>query len=102
MWQSKCSTVQFWESAHPAGFSEMKPVTANSRLLDEHADFSSAAAELYAVANCVNDVIALSYVCEDVALAPWRWKSIFIDQGSLNGNRPSHPQMPTRPDLPTI
>ena len=29
-------------------------------------------------------------------------ESIFIDQGSLNGNRPSHPQMPTRPDLPTI
>ena len=26
---------------------------------------------------------------------------IFIDQGSLNGNRPGHPQMPTRPDLPT-
>ena len=27
-------------------------------------------------------------------------ESIFVDQGSLNGNRPSHPQMPTRPDLP--
>jgi len=68
MWQSKCSTVQFWESAHPAGFSNLKPVTANSRLLDEHADFSSAAAELYAAANCVNDVIALSYVCEEAGI----------------------------------
>lgn len=68
MWQSKCSTVQFWESAFPAGFSELKPVTANPRLLDEHADFSSAAAEIYAVANCVNDVIALSYVCEEAGI----------------------------------
>jgi hypothetical protein len=68
MWQSKCSTVQFWESAHPAGFSKLQPVTANSRLLDEHADFSSAAAELYAAANCVNDVLALSYVCEEAGI----------------------------------
>jgi hypothetical protein len=29
-------------------------------------------------------------------------ESIFIDQGSLNGNRPGHPQMPTRPDLPSL
>ncbi len=42
-------------------------VTANSRLLDGHwhADFSSAAAELYAAASCVNDALAsaLSCVC---------------------------------------
>ncbi len=29
VWQSKCSTVQFDQSAHPAGFSAMKPVTAH-------------------------------------------------------------------------
>ncbi len=85
LWQSKCilpnsrrvPILFFWKaylptestlngkSAHPAGFSDLKPVTAKSRLLDEHADFSSAAAELYAAANYVSDVIAFSYVREE-------------------------------------
>lgn len=65
VWQSKCSTVQFYHSAYPAGFSAMKPVTAHPLLDDEHADFSSAASELYAAANCVNDVIHMSYCCEE-------------------------------------
>ena len=52
VWQSKCSTMQFYQSAHPAGFSAMKPVTTHALLDDEHADFSSAASELYAAANC--------------------------------------------------
>jgi len=70
MWQSKCTLpLKFAESAHPAqpeaGFSDLKPVTAKSRLLDEHADFSSAAAELSAAANYAGDVIAFSYVREE-------------------------------------
>ena len=48
--------MQFRELAHPAGSSKMQPGTANSRLLNVHADFSSAAAELYAAASCVSDV----------------------------------------------
>jgi hypothetical protein len=68
MWQSKCTLpLKFSESAHPAqaGFSDLKPVTAKSRLLDEHADFSSAAAEISAAANYASDVIAFSYVREE-------------------------------------
>lgn len=68
VWQSKCSTVQFYQSAHPAGYSAMKPVTAHPNLTDEHADFSSAASELYAAANCVNDAIHMSYCCSEAGM----------------------------------
>lgn len=68
VWQSKCSTVQFYQSAHPAGFSAMKPVTAHPLLDDEHADFSSAASELYAAANCCNDVLHMTYCCEEAGM----------------------------------
>jgi hypothetical protein len=46
----------------------MKPVTAHPNLTDEHADFSSAASELYAAANCVNDAIHMSYCCSEAGM----------------------------------
>jgi hypothetical protein len=57
--------MQFYQSAHPAGFSAMKPVTTHALLDDEHADFSSAASELYAAANCCNDVLHMMYCCDE-------------------------------------
>ncbi len=40
----------------------MEPVTAHPLLKDEHADISSAAAEIYAAATAVNDILMMQYV----------------------------------------
>jgi hypothetical protein len=44
----------------------MEPVTAHQLLKDEHADISSAAAETYADATAVNDILMMQYACDEM------------------------------------
>ena len=69
VWGSKASSVSFGaEYGYPAGYSKMEPVTAHPLLKDEHADISSAAAEIYAAATAVNDILMMQYVCEEMGI----------------------------------
>jgi hypothetical protein len=69
VWGSKASSVSFGaEYGYPAGYSKMEPVTAHPLLKDEHADISSAAAEIYAAATAVNDILMMQYVCDEMGM----------------------------------
>ncbi len=56
------------EYGYPAGYSKMEPVTARPLLKDEQADISSAAAEIYAAATAVNDILMMQYVCDEMGM----------------------------------
>ena len=58
MYGSKASSCEF--STHDI------VVTAHPKLKDAHADTSSGASEIYATGNCVNDLLHLSYVMDEM------------------------------------
>jgi hypothetical protein len=68
IWSSKCTTVQFAAHNVPAGFAWGRPVVAHPDIADNHADVSSAAAEIYAMGTATMDVLALSYVCSEAGI----------------------------------
>jgi hypothetical protein len=65
IWSSKCTSVQFAAHNVPAGFAWGRPVVAHPDIADNHADVSSAAAEIYAMGTATMDILALSYVCSE-------------------------------------
>ena len=68
VWSSKCTTVQFAAHSVPAGFAWGRPVVAHPDIADNHADVSSAAAEIYAMGTATMDILALSYVCSEAGI----------------------------------
>jgi hypothetical protein len=68
VWSSKCTSVQFAAHNVPAGFAWGRPVVAHPDIADNHADVSSAAAEIYAMGTATMDVLALSYVCSETGI----------------------------------
>jgi hypothetical protein len=68
IWSSKCTSVQFAAHNVPAGFAWGRPVVAHPDIADNHADVSSAAAEIYAMGTATMDVLALSYVCSEAGI----------------------------------
>ena len=68
VWSSKCTTVQFAAHNVPAGFAWGRPVVAHPDIADNHADVSSAAAEIYAMGTATMDILALSYVCSEAGI----------------------------------
>ena len=68
VWSSKCTTVQFAAHNVPAGFAWGRPVAAHPDIADNHADVSSAAAEIYAMGTATMDILALSYVCSEAGI----------------------------------
>ena len=69
VWSSKSTTVQFAAHQLPAGFTRGRPIVAHPAIADNHADVSSAAAEIYAAGNATMDILALSYVCSEAGIA---------------------------------
>jgi hypothetical protein len=68
IWSSKCTSVQFAAHNVPAGFAWGRPIVAHPDIADNHADVSSAAAEIYAMGTATMDVLALSYVCSEAGI----------------------------------
>ena len=69
VWSSKCTTVQFAAHNVPAGFTWGRPIVAHPGIADNHADVSSAAAEIYAMGNATMDILGLSYVCSEAGIS---------------------------------
>jgi hypothetical protein len=69
VWSSKSTTVQVAAHQLPAGFTRGRPIVAHPAIADNHADVSSAAAEIYAAGNATMDSLALSYVCSEAGIA---------------------------------
>ena len=65
VWSSKVTSVQFSELNGPAGYAWGRPVVAHPRIAENHADMSSAAAEIYAAGTAVMDFLGLSYVASE-------------------------------------
>ena len=68
VWSSKVTSVQFSELNGPAGFAWGRPVVAHPRIAENHADVSSAAAEIYAAGTAVMDFLGLSYVASEAGV----------------------------------
>ena len=69
VWSSKVTSVQFAEYSGAAGYSSGQPIVANVRIHENHADVSSAAAEIYAAGNATMDFLALSYVASEAGVS---------------------------------
>jgi hypothetical protein len=70
IWSSKCTSESVQFAAHnvPAGFAWGRPVVAHPDIADNHADVSSAAAEIYAGTATIMDILALSYVASETGI----------------------------------
>jgi hypothetical protein len=68
VWSSKVTSVQFSELNGPAGYTWGRPVVAHPRIAENHADVSSAAAEIYAAGTAVMDFLGLSYVASEAGV----------------------------------
>ncbi len=49
-------------------FSQPRPYIGFTELEKAHADISSAAAEIYAAATAVNDILMVQYVCDEMGM----------------------------------
>jgi hypothetical protein len=67
---ARVSTVQMGYAPPAAGFRSLAPpVTAHPTITQEHVAQSSAEAETYALALCMNGLLALSYTCDEANIA---------------------------------
>ena len=68
VWSSKVTSVQFAELNGAVGYAWGAPVVAHPDILDNHADVSSAAAEIYAAGTATMDLLGLSYVASEAGI----------------------------------
>ena len=68
VWSSKVTSVQFAELNGAVGYAWGAPVVAHPDIADNHADVSSAAAEIYAAGTATMDLLGLSYVASEAGI----------------------------------